>query len=136
MKDTPNKDPFLSNLLRQSATEEPSADFTQRLMSAIQQSETSIAKPESFLSRYKYWFITLTIIILTVFIFNFSSFLIGNEQIQILQKFINPYINIFRSLISLLKNQPIISIIIVALTGLLLIDKLLSRLFHQNIQHS
>jgi hypothetical protein len=72
------------------------------------------------------------LIISTIF---FPSF-IGHTQIESLHKFFNPYISAFNSISLLLKMQPIISIVIFALVGLFLIDKLLSRMFHPNIQHS
>ncbi len=136
MNNAQDKDPLLAKLLRQSTMDEPPADFTNRMMSIIQQSETSITEHASFFVRYKYWVIAVsTVALLIIGTIFFPSF-IGHPQIEALQTFFNPYVNTFNSIVTLLKDQPIISIVVIALAGLFLIDKLLSRMFHHTIQHS
>ncbi|MCX6230182.1 MAG: hypothetical protein NTZ33_01445 [Bacteroidetes bacterium] len=130
-----DKDPFLANLLKQSTLDEPSADFTNRIMSIIAQADVP-AEKLSFFAQYKFWLIAaLTLVIAIVAGIFFPSF-IGHQQIESLHKFFNPYINIFSKISILLKSQPIISIVVVALGGLLIIDRLFSRFFHANVQYT
>ncbi|MEI6697091.1 MAG: hypothetical protein WCO13_13620 [Bacteroidota bacterium] len=131
-----DKDPFLAKLLRQLPLDEPSEDFTQRLMSIIQQTEVEEVEKASFFLVYRYWLIAaFTVCMLVAATIFFPSF-IGHRQIQTLQNFFNPFVNAFNSIASLLKTQPIISVVILSLVGLLMIDRLLSKMFHQNVQHS
>ncbi|MFZ4413637.1 MAG: hypothetical protein ACOYOV_11175 [Bacteroidales bacterium] len=131
-----DKDPFLAKLLRQLPLDEPSEDFTQRLMSIIQQTEVEDVEKASFFLVYRYWLIAaFTVCMLVATTIFFPSF-IGHRQIQTLQNFFNPFVNAFNSIASLLKTQPIISVVILSLVGLLMIDRLLSKMFHQNVQHS
>ena len=136
MNHTQDKDPFLAKLLSQSTMDEPSADFTNRLMAIIEQTEVSPAEQSSFLIRYKYWLIAISAITLAIVATIFFPSFIGHQQIEVLQNFFNPYTSAFKSIATLLKTQPIISIVIIALAGLLFIDKLLSRMFHHTVQHS
>jgi len=135
MINTEDKDPFLANLLKQSTMEEPSADFNSRIMAIIKPTEAAVTKIP-FFSQHKYWLIAaisiITAIAATVF---FPSF-IGHQQLESLHKFFNPYINLFSSVSSLLKSQPIISIVVLAIGGLLIIDKLFSRVFRTNVQYT
>lgn len=136
MNNTQDKDPLLAKLLSQLPMEEPSDGFTQRIMSFIQQPEVVNTEYSSFFVRYRYWLIALLAVALLIISTIFFPSFIGHTQIESLHKFFNPYISAFNSISLLLKMQPIISIVIFALVGLFLIDKLLSRMFHPNIQHS
>ena len=134
MNNTEDKDPLLAKLLKQSTQYEPSADFTKRMMAIIQQPEISIAENDSLLIRYRYWLIAISAVILLITVTIFFPSFIGHPQIEALQNFMNPYISAFKSIATLLKTQPIISIVVIALAGLLFMDKLLSRIFSS--QHS
>ena len=136
MNNIQDKDSLLAKLLKQSTMDEPSADFTNRLMAIIQQTEISPIEQLSFFVRYKYWLIVASAIVFIIIATIFFPSFIGHPQIQALQNFFYPYVSAFNSIARLLKTQPIISIVITALAGLLFIDKLLSRMFHQNVQHS
>ncbi len=133
---TEDKDPLLAKLLRKLPLDEPSSDFTQRMMSIIQQNEVNTVEKTSFFVVYRYWLLAACLgsLLIAATIF-FPSF-IGHRQIQALQNFFNPFVNAFNSIAMLLKTQPIISVVILSLLGLLMIDRLLSKMFHQNVQHS
>ncbi len=136
MNQTRDKDPFLNKLLRQSTIHEPSADFTQHIMDIIQQSENEKVVSMSFFARYSYWFLAISIAILLITTVIFFPSFIGHPQLQTLQNFFNPYIHVFNNIAIFLKSQPLIPIIVFALIGLFMTDKLLSRIFHRTVQHS
>jgi len=136
MKQTEYSDPLLEKLLRQSTVYEPSADITQRIMASIQENQVVSAKNISFVIRYRYWLIESFAIALFVIAFLLFPSLIDYPKSKTFFDFFNPYINTFNGISSLLRAQPLIPIILFALTTLFVIDKLLSRLFHPNAQHS
>ncbi|MFZ4400691.1 MAG: hypothetical protein ACOYO1_11695 [Bacteroidales bacterium] len=133
MNNIQDKDPILEKLLSQSTLYEPSVDFTQRIMATINQSEAVITKQPAFLIRHWYWLITSVLLISAIIsIIYFPSFI----RINTFHNYYKPYITAFESTLSLLKSQPLIPVIIYALTVLLLTDKLLSHFRHTKVQHS
>jgi hypothetical protein len=104
-------------------------------MGIIQQSEPDIIYNKSFILRYSYWLIAICIVGLIIATVVFFPSFTELPQFQLIQNFLKQNITAFNGIVSLLKSQPLIPIIVFAIAGLLLIDKLLSRMFHPNIQH-
>ena len=138
MNEFTEKDPFLQNLLKKSAMEEPSADFTVKLMQKINAAsiEQSIAVKESFLSRNSLY-LSLTAALISIISLYFVSpqyfTFISTQNILNLLK---PYFEIINMISIYIKSNLIIAIIAVSALGLLFFDKILSRLFHSNISQN
>jgi hypothetical protein len=104
-------------------------------MSIIAQSDASVEKP-SFIAQYKYWLIVAFTLVFAIAAGIFFPSFIGHQQTEALHRFFNPYINAFSSISTLIKSQPIISMVVLAIGGLLIIDKVFSRFFHTNVQYT
>jgi hypothetical protein len=135
MKTNEDKDPFLTNLLKQSTLEEPSADFTARIMNMIVPTEAAVIK-STYIAQYKYWLIAAFAVISAISAALFFPSFIGHQQTQGLLRFLSPYIHTISGTGALLKSQPIISMVVLAVGGLLIVDKLFSRFFRTNIQYT
>lgn len=134
MNQQTEKDPFLHKLLQQSTMEEPSADFTHKLMTMIQSAE-SVEVKESFVSRYAIGLLSgfaLLAFIAVFCLFPQYFYFINKESLLLFTK---PYISMINEIFIFVKSQPIVMIIIFSLAGLFVFDKLLSRLFHSKMQH-
>jgi uncharacterized BrkB/YihY/UPF0761 family membrane protein len=105
-------------------------------MAGIQHNEIIIIEKTSFFIRNKFWLFAASVFVLLIVSFIFFPSFTGHLQIQPLLNYFNPYINLFKGIANLLKTHAIIPVIIFALAGLLMIDKLLSHLFHPNVQHT
>ena len=132
------KDPFLHKLLKKSAMEEPSADFTISIMQKINANKMqySFAIEESFLSR-NILYLSLTVALLSLislyFIFPQYFTFVSTQNVLNLLK---PYFEIINMISIFLKSNLIIAIIALSALGLLFFDKILFRIFHSNVSQN
>jgi hypothetical protein len=132
------RDPFLQKLMQQSTMEEPSDDFTLKLMSMIQLAE--IPEKESvkkgFAMIYIYGLLALMLVIAFYAAISFFPQYFTFINTANILVFIKPYLSIFNTIFTFIKAQPIVSIVVFSLAGLFILDKILSLLFHSKMQHT
>jgi hypothetical protein len=138
MNQQTERDPFLHKLMQQSTMEEPSTDFTQKLMSMIQLAEVPEKETvkQGFALKYIYGLLAiLFIIVLFATISFFPQYFTFINTASILV-FIKPYLSIFNTIFAFIKAQPIVFIVVFSHAGLFILDKILSLLFHSKMQHT
>jgi len=136
MNEELNKDPILLKLLKNSISESPSDDFTQKLMNKIltDESKSKIAINESFISKYGYLFISTFLLISAFSVFFLFPQYFEFFNIKSIHDISYPIISIFKDFFAFVKSQNIFIIVISSIIGLIIFDKLLSKLFHIKIQ--
>jgi len=127
MKNNKNIDELTSKHIKNLGLEEPSADFTSKVM----QSVALLPQPEIKPKQFKYWYLLLIPVIagsipVTIIAFNLEDFLAIHWLS--FKNSVHPFISSFVEIISSLKNvSPIIIISFTAVLLLLIIEEVYSR---------
>jgi hypothetical protein len=128
-----NTDDFLKDFLQKADTESPSADFTEIVMQKINEASPQLSLYQLLLQKIKGWYF-LAIVGAGALVYTILYFL--KRDSQLLSEDFNPLIlpifkRIFQSFYGLFHSMQISSftiVIILAIVGLFLVDRLISKL--------
>ncbi len=132
------RDYILQKILKQVTLEEPSMDFTQKIMGKLQ-SEVSVENVgflNSLISKYLYFILSITLVIAIIVTYSvYPQFFAFINSVKIFNV-LKPLSSVFINILTFIKTQPIVAIVVFSLAGLFAFDKLLSLLFRSKIQHT